>query len=71
MPPSQVLVRDYTTFGDLSQRDLYHRHKNQIVKEDAVENFFYYLNAANVPVHTGGDNSDNEAEGDFPPSARA
>jgi len=52
MPPNQTLLANYANFGDVSQRDLYHRHKNQIVKEGAVENFFYHLDAANTPVNT-------------------
>jgi len=52
MSPNSALIRDYSTFGDLSQRDLYHRHKNQIIKEGAVENFFYHLDAANAAVNT-------------------
>ena len=52
MPPNQTLLVNYATYGDVSQRDLYHRHKNQIAKEEAVENFFYHLDAANTPVNT-------------------
>jgi hypothetical protein len=52
MAPNSTLIRDYATYGDLSQRDVYHRHKNQVIKEGAVENYFYHIDAGDVKVNT-------------------
>jgi len=52
MPPNQTLIKDYSTFGDLTQRDLYHRHRTQTIKQGAVENSFYHIDAANAVVET-------------------
>jgi hypothetical protein len=52
MAPNSTLIRDYSTFGDLTQRDVYHRHSTQTIKEGAVENFFYHIDSANVAVST-------------------
>jgi trimeric autotransporter adhesin len=52
MPPNNALIRNYATFGDLTQRDVYLRHKNQSIKEGDVENYFYHLNSDDQAVNT-------------------
>lgn len=52
MAPNSTLIRDYSTYGDLSQRDVYHRHKTQVIKEGAVENYFYHIDSGDVEVNT-------------------
>jgi hypothetical protein len=52
MPPNQRLVKDYSAFGDLTQRDVYHRHKTQVIKQDNVENYFVHLDEGDVAVDT-------------------
>lgn len=52
MPPNQKLVKDYSAFGDLTQRDVYHRHKTQVVKQGTVDNYFVHLNEVNAAVDT-------------------
>jgi hypothetical protein len=52
MAPNLELVRDYSTFGDLTQRDLLHRNKTQVFKNGAVENYFYHIDSSNDKVET-------------------
>ena len=52
MAPNSTLIRDYSTFGDLTQRDVYHRHHTQVIKEGSVENFFVHLDEADDATNT-------------------
>ena len=52
MPPNNQLVKDFSAFGDLTQRDVYHRHKTQVAKQSTVDNYFVHLNEADAAVDT-------------------
>ncbi len=50
MAPNQDLVKNFATYGDLSQRDVYFRNATQVIKDGAVENYFYHLDQSNASV---------------------
>jgi len=50
MAPNQELVKNFATYGDLSQRDVYFRNATQVIKDGAVENYFYHLDLSNASV---------------------
>jgi len=46
MSPNPLLIQDYSTFGDLTQRDIYLRNKHQVVKDGVLNNSFYHVDAS-------------------------